>query len=451
MGREQMITTNPITKSITSSIVSSIIKQTATQPSLVLDSPSSQNIDIENYNPDQGAMYIDLTHTNAYSYTNFETVFSVSDGTNNNRMLLQFRSSGRHDIRLVTGGSSQVNVNASYNLSFIPKRKKYAFYWKDGLFRIYLNGAMVLENNSVTMPTSVSVYGVGQFNNGSAVSTGTINEFKAYTTAPTEQEMRDLTRNDDLIDGLTGSASRIPAIFMGQSNSSGRASTNPTYANTINALNNAGSYGAYSDPYDDDTGQLVLSLIDTGADGSYAGVVLDELGGDPYFSVSANLGNTDLVNPTASKSFRAYQTNISTTDKFMRLEPYGLIMSVLMASQAAGGRKDGVIVWHQGENDAAAGQSASDYKEAWKELFNEIKAATGFNGKIIVNSLHEWDAGITTATETNWNTISDALLDINYSNTASIDISDIAGAAGDKVHLDQSGNETVGARIAALV
>ena len=128
-------------------------------------------------------------------------------------------------------------------------------------------------------------------------------------------------------------------------------------------------------------------------------------------------------------------------------------MSVLMAQQTSGGRKDGVIVWHQGENDAGAGQSAADYKTAWKELFNEIKAATGFNGKVIINSLHQWDSGITTATEANWNTISGALLDLpgEYVGAVGNNISDILGNPSDRIHLDQSGNETVGARIAALV
>lgn len=420
-----------------------------------------QNYDIGNYNDDQGAVVIELNHRDnatPYSFTNFEHAFYIGDGTNDNRVAVIFSSGGIHYFRVATGGVIQATVDAGLHLAFVGRVKKIGVRWKNGTVTLYSNGALLKTFTGVTMPTSVSAIGAGQLTNGSLktsakfdASTVGANVFKVYDKDPGDISMRNLTRNTSLVTGLTGDTSRKGIVFAGQSNSSGRAASNVSLVNTPKLLANDGTYGDYSDPYDDDTGTLIQNqaLGEGGEAGSYAGKVLDDLitsEGGEWFAVPANRGGTPLVNQSTS-------FNVRDANDFMNLPVYALIMRCFMGMQAAGGKPLHGLVWHQGEQDAVNGESAEDYRNAAIALFAEIRAALGYEIPIYFVSLHEWDAGITSATEADWNTISDELLNLpnHISNSYAVNIQDVAGAAGDKIHLDVTGNTTVGARIAAAI
>lgn len=441
-------------------------------PAPVIDETNGapQGFSKDFYDPDQGGCMIELNHrdnSTAYSFTSNEVAIWIGDGGNNNRMGVNFSSSGRHQIRVERLGVESLAVNAAMENVFIPRIKTIGFRWNAGAFWFYLNGVLVFQTDSGVLPplaANVTNISAGQFTTGILpttakydASTVGFNKFKFWSEDPGDTQMRRETKNIQLITGLTGTTGRKGIVFWGQSNSSGRAATDPSsYTNTIKMLTNAGAYSDYSDPYDVDTSTLMQNSIlsDSGADGSYAGLLIDALAGDgdEYFAVPANEGGRPIVQSTGNTFFPYFDT-VTDTDKFINFRLYATIMRCLMAEQAAGGDQIHSLVAHQGESDAVNGASGADYKTEWKEFMTEVRSALGYSFPIYVTSLHEWDATISGTTEAEWNAISDALLELpdEFGNTTGIDIQNVAGATGDKVHLDLAGNTTVSGRIAAEV
>lgn len=158
-------------------------------------------------------------------------------------------------------------------------------------------------------------------------------------------------------------------LCIGQSNMSGRGTTNQalatTYAGTLKAscYTNAYAWAELSDPYDSAAGALDTVASDPTAAGSYAvllaGLLMTRLG-VPVALIPGALGGTAITRWAVPVDHR----NRSTL--------YG---SAVNRALSAGGV--GLIVWHQGENDATAGTASATYAAALEAISDALHADLG--------------------------------------------------------------------------
>lgn len=408
------------------------------------------------YDREGGTMAIDLTYATPYNYAANEVSLYLGDaGFRDRTVQSQWDGSspeGELRTRVRVNNIETFAEDKNLTISFLPPRQKHSVRYnaEEGSSTYYLNGIKVFEKTSglTFADQSDMLICAGKIAGTTSLNTsGTINDFVYYGVGAGQALARSLSNNYEVVSGLTGDSARRGIVFAGQSNSSGRATATPTYTNTIYNLANDGTYGSYTDPYDDATGTLIQNslLSDASAAVGYAGYCIDDLAddGEEYFSCAANKGGT------AISTWAAFAAG-AQADSVIQDRAYAFINRIKMAQQAANGRLP-VVVWHQGESDAEAGTASATYKATWKALMDEARAACG-NFPIIVLSLHEYNVALT-ATEANWNRISGDLLELpsEYSNTYGYDISSFAGQTGDRVHLSDASDQSIGVGISNII
>lgn len=411
------------------------------------------------YDSAGGGAVVSLTYTTPTNPNANECPLYIGDPSTYQNRAFQLQWDGATPenemrVRVRDTNVEKFAEDKNFTISYVGAKQKHAGYYNAATGRVayYFDGIKVMDKTGgVTFPTSANVeICVGKINGITSLNTAaSITDFVYYGSDVSETTIRNLSRNNDIVTGLTGDAARRGIVFAGQSNSSGRTTATPTYTNTIKLLKNSGTYGNYTDPFDDDTGNLFANslLADAAADTGYAGYCIDDLAddGEEYFACPANKGGTAIA------SWQPFAAGIDA-DNVIQDQAYAFIRRIQMATHAAGGRLP-VVVWHQGETDAINGTTAAAYKAAWKELMDEARAAVG-NFPIVALSLHEWNVGISpSVSEANWNVISDALLDLpsEYSNTYGLDISEYSGQGADLVHLSDTSNQGIGVDISNLI
>jgi hypothetical protein len=120
-------------------------------------------------------------------------VFSLSDGTANNRLSIAWSSVTNRLLAFMNlGGTIRVNNDIlSFNQT---SNNKVLFKWGSGNFKVFINGVESLSLTSVTMPTANLFNRLG-FDLGSSGSNfeGNVNEVIVFPTQLTDQECINLT------------------------------------------------------------------------------------------------------------------------------------------------------------------------------------------------------------------------------------------------------------------
>ena len=139
------------------------------------------------FNDSEGVLYAELK---ALSDDGTTRRFSVSDGTNNNRVLIGLSSSNRFQFVVSDGGS--VVVNQLKTVSDITEYNKVAFSYKENDCKIYINGQEVGTDTVATMPSGLDTFNFNQ-GNGTEQFYGKVKDLRYYDTALTDAELTELT------------------------------------------------------------------------------------------------------------------------------------------------------------------------------------------------------------------------------------------------------------------
>ena len=139
------------------------------------------------FNDFEGVLYAELK---ALSDDGTTRRFSVSDGTNNNRVLIGLSSSNRFQFVVSDGGS--VVVNQLKTVSDITEYNKVAFSYKENDCKIYINGQEVGTDTVATMPSGLDTFNFNQ-GNGTEQFYGKVKDVRYYDTALTDAELTELT------------------------------------------------------------------------------------------------------------------------------------------------------------------------------------------------------------------------------------------------------------------
>lgn len=176
--------------------------------------------------------------------------------------------------------------------------------------------------------------------------------------------------------------------MAGQSNASGFMANNQTYTGgpSCHVFGNDYRWHPCYDPSDDPSNQVDTVSKDgpiQGAKGSYWLPMLSE--------IADHLGVPVAMVPTALGGTTSTQWQPGA-DHFNRATLFG---SMLYRAQLTGAR---VVLWHQGEGDAAAGVSQATYNSNLDTIANTINSELGI--KLMVCRLQD-STGITDVFETN--------------------------------------------------
>jgi hypothetical protein len=143
-------------------------------------------------NSTEGVLYAEISAL-ADDITN--RVISLSNGTNNNIISVQFSNVQSNDIIAyynATGQTGRVISTTSYN---IKSFNKIALVWNNSSFKFYVNGYLI---GSATIETPL-VYGTlnqlkFQYGNSTLSFYGNVKDVRVYNTALTDQELINLTK-----------------------------------------------------------------------------------------------------------------------------------------------------------------------------------------------------------------------------------------------------------------
>ena len=114
----------------------------------------------------------------------------MSDGTNNNRILIGYSSSNRFQFVVSDGGS--VVVNQLIAVSDITQFNKVAFKYKLNDCAIWINGQEVGTDTTATMPSGLDLLNFDQ-SNGTEIFYGKVKSVITFDTALTDAELECLT------------------------------------------------------------------------------------------------------------------------------------------------------------------------------------------------------------------------------------------------------------------
>ena len=121
-------------------------------------------------------------------------MISISDGTNNNRVRINYTSTNLQiQSRVVVGGVTQAEIN-KFGFSNITDFAKIALSYKQNEVKFYINGELIGTDTSATMP-SVNTLNFLNFNggNGGNIFFGNTKGLKVYPKALADVQLEDLT------------------------------------------------------------------------------------------------------------------------------------------------------------------------------------------------------------------------------------------------------------------
>ena len=141
----------------------------------------------QDFNSEQGVLYCEIA---ALADDGTTRRFSISDGTNNNRVVIGYSSSNRFQFVISDGGS--VVLNQLKTVSDITQFNKIALFYKLNDCAIWINGQKVGVDTIATMPSGLNTI---NFNQGSSSENlfGSVRDLQVFTTALTDEQLAALT------------------------------------------------------------------------------------------------------------------------------------------------------------------------------------------------------------------------------------------------------------------
>jgi len=143
--------------------------------------------DSDLFNITEGSWFLDLV---PYEITAPSKEITLSDGTNNNRFLLQFQTTNT-TVRLlvVSGGSTGVSL---FEPITVNTRNKILVTFKENEFKIYINGTLEGTDTSGNVPTGLDTFNFSNVNDINNFE-GKVHDTRVYDRVLTEAEAIQLT------------------------------------------------------------------------------------------------------------------------------------------------------------------------------------------------------------------------------------------------------------------
>ncbi len=142
-------------------------------------------------NSTEGVLYAEIA---ALANDGTFRMISISDGTNNNRIRINYTSTSQQiQSRVVVGGADVAEIN-KFGFSNITDFTKIALSYKQNEVNLYINGELIGTDTSATMP-SANTFNVLNFDgsNGSNDFYGKTKALAVYKEALTDSELQALT------------------------------------------------------------------------------------------------------------------------------------------------------------------------------------------------------------------------------------------------------------------
>ena len=131
----------------------------------------------------EGTFFIDVTPYN----NSADGVIGLSDGSDNERIMIQFRNNNIQ-IRLFSSGG----VSFYENLTF-EQRNKIAVTFKENEYKFFINGALVGSDTSATVPTGMDRLNFSNSAGNGSHFEGEVHDTRVYNKILTEAEVIKLT------------------------------------------------------------------------------------------------------------------------------------------------------------------------------------------------------------------------------------------------------------------
>jgi hypothetical protein len=139
-------------------------------------------------NSEEGVLFVEMA---ALSDDLTFRFVSVSDGTNNNRVRINYAGgSNQVGARVVSGGATQSNFVST--LSDIKEYVKIAISYKLNEVKFYVNGSLISTDANATMPIGLSRLALDD-GSGSLNFYGKVKQLQVYKTALTDVQLEALT------------------------------------------------------------------------------------------------------------------------------------------------------------------------------------------------------------------------------------------------------------------
>jgi hypothetical protein len=440
-------------------------------PVLSVTSPSGDAGDPPNITTAQVAWLFEYAETAKATVTGSPVPFSFGDTGKLNGFFMQKTNVGQARLRhfVESGNAAQFYYDA-YATTLLNCRSKNAVSINaDGSIMLARNGAITARKASITKPASYDDgVSVGRYSNAASSNTwssGTAYLAQVFGRGLSEDELIAATRPTvaPLDAGTYPPQSTAKGIaFPGQSNASGRGGTSyPTYTNQerMKKLPLNFSYGDYADPANANTGSLITGLDDSGAQLGADGYTMDEI-------LSARPDIPFLCAIPCSVPSTGWGihwgpqiTNTAITNSDANIKHLGASMQATIERLVAANFIVPIeaVVFHLGEYDsttAVATTSAVIQAQATLAVPLLRKALNKPNLPIIFVGMHAWHADLAASiTQALWEQkiVDYQAVAANFLNVFAVDISDLDGTVGDRVHLTAASQQTKGQRIAAIL
>lgn len=121
-----------------------------------------------------------------------QSLFAVSDGTTNNRVLIRRNNgTGGTQYLVISGGVNQAQSNTTTKAK--GQRNQYAISWKANQFLGAEDGGIVLNDTSGAVPVNATTLNIGSSINGTESLNGMVEQLYFFPCALTAAELRTLT------------------------------------------------------------------------------------------------------------------------------------------------------------------------------------------------------------------------------------------------------------------
>jgi len=135
----------------------------------------------------EGTIFFDGKLNDALATT--KMIFQLTDGTDNNRIQLSSFSSTLF-MYIIKNNAVQLNISSA--ISNFTDNKKIAFVYSNNNFKLFINGALISTNTSLSVPNT-SVLNIGSYSTFGQNNFLNINSIQLYKTALSDTECIALT------------------------------------------------------------------------------------------------------------------------------------------------------------------------------------------------------------------------------------------------------------------
>lgn len=387
-----------------------------------------------------------------------QSILQIGATAGSNAITVTRQTSGKIEVGVSSNSVIVLDVVDANNRVFLSGRMRVGVSYGPGGYHFYINGVRIARLASTVLPTVMTpVCLLCRSAGANPYSAATFNSVSFWPFQPTHEQMAAATAVEPSNTGLNPVSNAFFVLMNAQSNGAGRATGNPVFVHAPKCLKNAmvledpvtepWNYDAA--PFFNNGASLYIGDASGTAKVGYMSQVLDILAG--------GLGKAVYGVPCCKGATNADYWGVDGTAVLANSTPavYGAGHAVTVQRLKEAVRlfgKKGVYIYHQGEDDAGASLSGTAWKAKVSNTIATVRTIMQDSRfPVVIVGLHKWTNGIT-ATEQNWKAIRAAQMQLAAEmGVHYVDLSDIAGAAGDPAHLAFADFPTVARRVAAQI